>query len=203
MSILDGIKEKATQLLNISEPFVVRQTQIYDSSKNIVFVAGMQMDGLVTSTISSDSMTIQENGIDYYYTTYYKSFEQRTLSISVLPTAKCLDSLRLLALKQQQSRGWFNISIHENDKIVNVYRAWVISLPEITMEREPENRVIVFGIKPMFSGVSLIDQPTIAEEAAYMASQQSDSVINEISGRLEDVANLAPLPTEDLPPTDD
>ena len=166
-SILDDIKEKATKLLNMSEPFVTRDTAVYDASLNMVIVAGMPLDGVVSSFVNSDVLTSQESGIDYYYTTYYRSLEQRTLSVEILPTATCLPLIRLLALEQQTSRGWFNISVHETGRVEDVYRAWVISLSNIDSSREAENKTITFGIKPMFAGVSLIDQPTDTEVLTY------------------------------------
>ena len=192
MSILDGIKDKAKELLKISEPFAVRQTQTYNAAKNRIIVAGLPLDGVVSSSLNADVITRQETGIDYYYTTYYHSIEQRTLTVTLLPTAKSLSVLRNLALKQQISRGWFNLSIHENDKIVNVYRAWIISLPEISMQQEAGDREVVFGIKSMYSGVRSIDQPTYYENQIHSkygarpqdAGSNKTSTINENTGEI-------------------
>ena len=192
MSILDGIKDKAKELLKVAEPFAVRQTQTYNAAKNRIIVAGLPLDGVVSSSLNADVITKQETGIDYYYTTYYHSIEQRTLTVTFLPTARSLDVLRDLALKQQISRGWFNLSIHENDKIVNVYRAWIISLPEISMQQEAGDREVVFGIKPMLSGVRSIDQPTDYENQIYSkygarpqdAGSNKTSTINENTGEV-------------------
>ena len=192
MSILDGIKDKAKELLKVAEPFSVRQTQTYNAAKNRIIVAGLPLDGVVSSSLNADVITRQETGIDYYYTTYYHSIEQRTLTVTFLPTARSLDVLRDLALKQQISRGWFNLSIHENDKIVNVYRAWIISLPEISMQQEAGDREVVFGIKPMLSGVRSIDQPTDYENQIHSkygarpqdAGANKTSTINENTGEV-------------------
>ena len=192
MSILDGIKDKAKELLKVAEPFSVRQTQTYNAAKNRIIVAGLPLDGVVYSTLNADVITKQEIGIDYYYTTYYHSIEQRTLTVTFLPTARSLDVLRNLAFKQQLSRGWFNLSVHENDKIVNVYRAWIISLPEISMQQEAGDREVVFGIKPMFSGVRSIDQPTDYENQIHSkygarpqdAGANKTSTINENTGEI-------------------
>ena len=192
MSILTEIKDKAKELLKVSEPYTVRQTQTYNAAKNRIIVAGLPLDGVVSSTLNADVITKQETGIDYYYTTYYHSIEQRTLTVTFLPTARSLDVLRDLALKQQISRGWFNLSIHENDKIINVYRAWIISLPEISMQQEAGDREVVFGIKPMFSGVRSIDQPTDYENQIHSkygarpqdAGANKTSTINENTGEI-------------------
>lgn len=223
MSILDGIKDKAKELLKISEPFAVRQTQTYNAAKNRIIVAGLPLDGVVSSTLNADVITRQETGIDYYYTTYYHSIEQKTLTVTFLPTARSLDVLRDLALKQQNSRGWFNLSVHENDKIVNVYRAWIISLPEISMQQEAGDREVIFGIKSMYSGINSIDQPTDFESESYSkygarpqdAGSNKTSTINEETGtiitpsrnvnsnQLEDFDVSGGLPLEPLPPKDE
>jgi len=165
MSILDDIKEKASQLINIAEPYATRATSGYDASKNSIVVAGFTLDGVTSSTVSSDTIIRQETGIDYYYNTQYEEITQRTLTVNILPTAKCLDVLRLLALRQLETKGWFNISVNENDKIVNVYRGMIVSLPELIMNQEADDRVVTFSIKPMHSGVSVIDQSTATESA--------------------------------------
>lgn len=214
------IKDKAKELLKVSEPFAVRQTQTYNAAKNSIIVAGLTLDGVVSSTLNSDVITRQETGIDYYYTTYYQSLEQRTLTVVFLPTAKSLDVLRNLALKQQITKGWFNLSVHENDKIVNVYRAWIISLPEISMQQEAGDREVIFGIKSMYSGIHSIDQPTDYESENYSkygsrpqdAGSNKTSVIDEETGKiitpsrninsnsLDDFDVSGGLPLEPLPP---
>ena len=164
ISILDGIKEKAKNLLKVSEPYATMDTSVYDPSLNKVIVAGITLDGVVSSTVSADVLTTQETGIDYYYTVYHQSFQQRTLTVQILPTARCLPILRVLALEQQTALGWFNISVHENGRVENVYRGWVISTPEVDNSVNAEDKSFVFGIKPMFSGSSYIDQPTQKEK---------------------------------------
>jgi len=167
MSILKDIKDKAKSLINMSEPYAVRKTAPYDASKNKITVAGFVLDGVVTSTLNADTLTKQEQGIDYYYTTTVQNIEQRTLSVSVLPTARCLPVLRLLALKQQESKGWFNISVHENNSIVNVYRGSILTLPELAMAQDAADRTIVFAVKSMSSNTAVIDQPTEFEQESY------------------------------------
>lgn len=167
ISILDDIKAKATKLINLAEPYATRDTAVYDALLNKVIVAGIVLDGVVSSTVSADTLTEQTVGIDYYYTSYHQSLEPRTLTVNILPTANCLLLLRALALEQQTSKGWFNISVHENGKIENVYRAWVISLPDVDSSKNAPEKSFVFGVKPMFAGISMIDQPTTTEAETY------------------------------------
>lgn len=190
MSIFNEIRDKAEKLLNQAEPFVTRKTHSYDAYKNKVFVAGIDIDGAVNTVISADTITKQDVGIDYYYTTYYQSVEPRTLTLHLLPTARCLPLLRDLAWKQQKTRGWFNISIFENGTLVNIYRAWVIAMPEIDMQQEAGDRQVVFGIKTHIPSTTKIGQFTDFEQDAYSkfgarpdeASAKANSTIDVQSG---------------------
>lgn len=165
--VLRDIKEKAKKLLDKSEPYTTRQTGVYDASKNKVIVAGYTLDGVVSATLSADTISLQQTGIDYAYTGIHETLTQRTLTVNILPTAGCLEIIRLLALRQLENKGWFNLSVHENDKIVNVYRAWIMELPEIGMQAEGSDRQVTFGLKTMFTSVSMIDQPTSTEQNLY------------------------------------
>ena len=113
--------------------------------------------------------------------------------------------------------------MHENDRIVSVYRAWIISLPEISMQQEAGDREVVFGIKSMYSGVRSIDQPTDYENQFHSkygarpqdAGSNKTSVIDEETGKiitpsrninsntLDDFDVSGGLPLEPLPPQDD
>lgn len=213
MSILDNIKDKAKDLLKMSEPYATRATTGYDASKNSIVVAGFPLDGVVSSNISSDSIMRQETGIDYYYTVMYEEIVSRTLTVNVLPTAKCLSVMRLLALRQLETKGWFNIAVNENDTIVNVYRGAILSLPEIDMSQEATDRTIIFSIKPMHSGVSVIDQSTETEQEIYtksgarpdLGNANDNSTINEDTGIITTpigeatVESLEDVPVNDLP----
>ena len=208
MSILDNIKDKAKDLLKMSEPYATRATTGYDASKNSIVVAGFPLDGVVSSNISSDSIMRQETGIDYYYTTMYEEIVSRTLTVNVLPTAKCLPVMRLLALRQLETKGWFNIAVNENDTIVNVYRGAILSLPEIDMSQEAGDRTIIFSIKPMHSGVSVIDQSTETEREIYtksgarpdLGNANDNSLINEDTGIITTpIGEAKAEPLEDAP----
>lgn len=194
MSILDNIKDKAKELLNIAEPYTTRQTSGYDASKNSVVVAGFPLDSIVSSVVSADSIARQEVGIDPRYRVYYEAVMARTLTVTVLPTAKCLPVLRLLALKQLDNKGWFNISVNENGTIVNTYRGWIMDLPELSMSQEAADRTVTFGIMPIHAGVSVIDQG-IDDEQTYsrvgsrpdLGGANNETTIDEDTGQMVEI----------------
>ncbi len=208
---LKGMKEKAKSLLIKAQPYATRPTLGYDAAKNKVIVAGYPLDGVISASLSADTLLKQEVGIDYRYTAIHEVFTQRTLTVTILPTASCLDILRVLALKQLESKGWFNISVHENDKIVNVYRGWIIELPEIAMQQEANDRQVIFGIKQMFTSLAVIDQPTDTESETYSRygidpskafGEEERMVIDENSGGVVSypiVNPNPPLPEVEVP----
>lgn len=220
MSILDNIKDKAQKLLSGNEKYVTRQTNVYNAAMNKIIVAGIPLDGVVSSSINANVITKQETGIDYYYTAIYDFVEQRTLTVTVLPTAACQPILRELALAQMYSKGWFNISVHENSKIVDVFRGWVIEMPEISMQQETENKQYTFGIKTMHSGsIAVIDRDSETETAIYnkygsrpdrFDSNKSTTINEENSNDMftyphgrKDGGSLSDVPHINLPDYDD
>ena len=66
MGVLDELSDKANSLLGKYglNNVVKRQTQLYDSSKNTILVAGIPLVGVVSSSINAENILKQEQGID-------------------------------------------------------------------------------------------------------------------------------------------
>lgn len=163
----EDIKRRAKNVLEVAKPYAEKSSGVYDVSKNKIIVAGIPLDGVVEAKLSESVLTRHENGIDHRYVAIYKSIEQKTFSVSLLPTARCLDLLYQLGDSQQLYSGWFNISIHENGRLVDVYRAWINTLPEVSMRAETDNKVVTFGVKTMLDSVARVDTPTEFETDTY------------------------------------
>lgn len=175
MSILDEIRVKAEGAINDYrkfEPMFQRQTNLYNAAENKIVVAGFPLDGVVSFSISSDVYTKQEQGIDYNYCTSYQNFENRSLSVTILPTASCLQVLRNLTLTQQKTRGWFYLTVHENGRIKDTYKAWVLSSPQVEAQQEAQDRVFSFSVLPI-----LTQEGVISEYTAYESRQQTQPKI--------------------------
>lgn len=157
------IKSRAKEVIDIASPYAARNSGVYDVSKNKIIVAGVFLDGIVDAKLSAETITRHDVGIDQRYVAIYKTIEQRTLTVELLPTANCLPLLRRLADVQQRNSGWFNISIHENGRLVDVYRAWINQLPEVSIKSDADNKQVVFGVKTMIDTVSAADTPTPTE----------------------------------------
>lgn len=216
MSIIDSIKEKAEAIIAKATPYAPlaerlasRSSNIYDPSKNIIIIAGITLEGWTSATINSDTVLGQEQGIDHRYTAMYTKFEQRTLTISFLPTSWQLFLLRDLTQMQLNTKGWFRLSISENGVLMNVYHAQVISTPEITMDRESQDRTFTFLIKTMpdiptmNSFQEQINPFSNAQNSVVDTGSTTDSLgqlINEKTNQVVSVADQA-LNVIPTPPT--
>ena len=217
MSIIDSIKEKAEAIIAKATPYAPlaeklasRNSNIYDPTKNVIIIAGVVLEGWTTATISSDTILGQEQGIDTRYTALYTKFEQRTLSVSFLPTSWQLFFIRDLAQMQLSTKGWFRISISENGILLNVYHAQVISTPEITMDRESQDRTFTFLIKtmpdiPVLNNMnqeapSLENIPTDIVDNPEFEQDSLGKLIDERTNKVEPIVNntVNVIPT---PPT--
>lgn len=159
------IKARAKEVIDTATPYAVRNSGVYDPSKNKIIVAGITLDGIMDAKLSAELLTNHQSGIDHRYIAIYKSIEQKTLTVDLLPTASCLPLLHQLGDIQQKSSGWFNISIHENGLLVDVYRAWINQLPEVSFKAETDNKQVVFGVRSMVDSVAKVDTPTTFETA--------------------------------------
>lgn len=159
------IKARAKEVIDTASPYLARSGGAYDPSKNRIIVAGIVLDGIVDAKLSAEMLTNHESGIDHRYIAIYKTIEQKTLTVELLPTASCLPLLHQLGDVQQKSSGWFNISIHENGMLVDVYRAWINQLPEVSFKADPDNKQVVFGVRSMVDSVAKVDTPTTFETA--------------------------------------
>ena len=157
------IKARAKEVIDTASPYAARNSGVYDPSKNKIIVAGIFLDGIVDAKLSAEMLTNHESGIDHRYIAIYKTIEQKTLTVELLPTASCLPLLHQLGDVQQRSSGWFNISIHENGKLVDVYRAWINQLPEVSFKADTDNKQVVFGVRSMVDSIAKVDAPTTFE----------------------------------------
>ena len=145
MSILNELASKAKDLLTGGD-FLNRKTKVYDASKNKIIVAGFNLDGVVSSSLSQQAVSKVEQGVSRGYYTFVDVWDAQTLTVNVLPTAKCNDLLELLATEQSKKKGYFSLYVSENGNIVNVYKARLISIPERQMQLEANDRQYVFGL---------------------------------------------------------
>jgi hypothetical protein len=159
MSILDGIKDKAQQLMGKASGLVSRKTDVYDASRNSIVVSGVTLDGVVTASVSDKQVTQQLSGNDDTYYTYYDVVTPQILTVNILPTARANEVLEILYERQNRLKGWLNISITENGILQDLFRGHIIALPEKQMQQEANDRTYTFGITTVTTPVA-IDQNT-------------------------------------------
>lgn len=190
MSILDGIKSKAMDLMGKASELATRSTGVYDASKNNIMIAGVMLDGVVSSTISDKQVSQQEQGLDHSYYTYYDVVTPQTLTVNILPTAKSNDVLFMLYERQERLKGHFNVYIYENGRLEGTYKGHIIALPEKTMQLEANDRTYVIGITTVITPVA-IDQES---------SDEGQTDANEQAVQQQSTAQTYPVP-EDQPIT--
>ena len=196
MGVLDELSDKANSLLGKYglNNVVKRQTQLYDSSKNTILVAGIPLVGVVSSSINAENILKQEQGIDVNYTVYYETIESNTLTVAILPTSPSNDLLKDLRNTQQKTKGWISVSVHENGKLEGVYKAYILSMPQKDMQTDSNDRVYVLALNqyaPNLMRVQEINETTPSETTVEETISQSSTAtqISEVTQQIENIPN--------------
>ena len=206
MGVLDELSDKANSLLGKYglNNVVKRQTQLYDSSKNTILVAGIPLVGVVSSSINAENILKQEQGIDVNYTVYYETIESNTLTVTILPTSPSNDLLKDLRNTQQKTKGWFSVSVHENGKLEGVYKAYILSMPQKDMQTDSNDRVYVLALNqyaPNLMRVQEINETTSSATTVEDTVSQSSTAtqISEVTQQIENIPNTQVTVLEDNP----
>lgn len=152
----DLIADNASNLLN-------RRTKVYDASQNKVVVCGIELDGVTSCVIDSRTVTKGQQGIHPTYYTYYDVEEINTLSVSVLPTAKCIDLMLLLQQRQGNLKGFFTILVKENGEVKDILKAHINNIPKVELSAEAPDVEIIFGIKSTLNS-NIFNTPIVTEQ---------------------------------------
>ena len=205
MGVLDELSDKANSLLDKYglNSVVKRQTQLYDSSKNTILVAGIPLVGVVSSSINAENILKQEQGIDVNYTVYYETIESSTLTITLLPTAPSNDLFKDLRIAQQKTKGWFSVSVHENGKLEGVYKAYILSMPQKDMQTDSNDRVYVLALNqyaPNLMRIQEINETTSSATTVEAISQSSTpTTLSEVTQQIENIPNTQVTVLENNP----
>ena len=202
MGVLDELSDKANSLLGKYglNNVVKRQTQLYDSSKNTILVAGIPLVGVVSSSINAENILKQEQGIDVNDTTYYETIESNTLTITLLPTSPSNDLLKDLRNAQQKTKGWFSVSVHENGKLEGVYKAYILSMPQKDMQTDSNDRVYVLALNQYAPNLMRVQEINETTSSATTISQSSTATqISEVTQQIENIPNTQVAVLEDSP----
>ena len=206
MGVLDELSDKANSLLDKYglNNVVKRQTQLYDSSKNTILVAGIPLVGVVSSSINAENILKQEQGIDVNYTVHYETIESSTLTITLLPTSPSNELLKDLRNTQQKTKGWFSVSVHENGKLEGVYKSYILSMPQKDMQTDSNDRVYVLALNqyaPNLMRVQEINETTSSATTVEETISQSSTAtqISEVTQQIENIPNTQITVLEDSP----
>mgnify|MGYP007020249075 FL=1 len=206
MGVLDELSDKANSLLDKYglNNVVKRQTQLYDSSKNTILVAGIPLVGVVSSSINAENILKQEQGVDVNYTIYYETIESNTLTITLLPTSPSNDLLKDLRNVQQKTKGWFSVSVHKNGKLEGVYKAYILSMTQKDMQIDSNDRVYVLALNqyaPNLMRTQEINETTQSATTVEETISQSSiaTTVSEVTQQIENIPNTQVAVLEDKP----
>lgn len=212
MSLLEELSNKASGVLNkypILNPLIKRQSSIYDASLNTIIVANIPLIGVVSSSISAESVLKQEQGVDVAYTIHYETFDIPTLTVSLLPTSPSNKVLTELRNAQHKSKGWFSLSVHENGVIVGHYKAYILSMPQKDMQVESGDMVYTFSLNSLSPNLMDINEipPSVAQQESpqvadnpVSTAQDSQAIpITKVTQAVENSKNVAVTVLENKP----
>ena len=206
MGVLDELSNKANSLLDKYglNNVVKRQTQLYDSSKNTILVAGIPLVGVVSSSINAENILKQEQGVDVNYTIYYETIESNTLTITLLPTSPSNDLLKDLRVAQQKTKGWFSVSVHENGKLEGVYKAYILSMTQKDMQIDSNDRVYVLALNPYAPNLMRTQEINETTQSATTVEEtisqpSTATTVSEVTQQIENIPNTQVAVLEDKP----
>jgi len=145
MTVLSGLFGKVENLIGKA---VTRKTKIYDASKNKLIISGITIDGITNLELSGIGVTKSEVGVSDQYYAYYGTWENQQISFDVLPTAQCIDILKLLYKRQRENKAWFKVILYDNGTLVGTYRGHILQIPSLNQNAQASDRQYVVGVIP-------------------------------------------------------
>lgn len=163
MKFLDDTISKAKDLISDNASNLInRRTKVYDASTNTVIICGITLDGVTSCTVDARVTSKSQQGIHPTYYTYFDVEDTTVLSVSVLPTAKCLDLLSLLHQRQRELKGFFTIMLKENGQIKDIFRGHFLTIPKIELSAEAPDVELSFGVKSTLNS-NVFTTPVVVE----------------------------------------
>ena len=141
---------------NFLKGVITKRVKTYDPTKNKINVAGMNLDGVVSATLSDLKKTESIIGVDKQYNATYESFSTQTLEVTLLPETICYSKLKELDWMCSNNKAMFKLSVEENGGIIDSFQASILSFSSITLSLEGEDKTVTFSVSPRYSVPSKI-----------------------------------------------
>lgn len=141
---LNDLTTKARELLDKA---VTRQIKVYDSSKTKIIVSGLTLDGVTSATISAQKVGEGSSSTSQNYFSFYDTYEDTTLEVNLLPTAKAVDALYGLSVSQRLYKGYCKVLIIENGEPIGNFVGYIQNTPQHSLEKEAGDRAFSFLLK--------------------------------------------------------
>lgn len=173
-SILNNLVSKAQSLLN---DVVTRNTKVYDASRNRLIVSGLVLDGVVSATLSAQSVGVVPESVDEAYFGFYDTWSPLVLQVELLPTAKSVTALDGLYRSQARYKGYCGVTISENGVLIGSFKAFITQTPSIGLKQEADNRVFEFTLwNPVVYGINTFEPVSgSATGGTLTSSDQEDN----------------------------
>ena len=127
--------------------FLKKKTQVFDSSKHKVVVANLTIDGLIGADYNPSQTITFTQGVHNLYSMVNTKYDgASSVSITVMPTAKCVGKLNTLLDNFFRNGDFFKIVIYKNDELVLDAYAWPDKLPTVTLDKDGNDITFTFGV---------------------------------------------------------
>jgi len=159
---------------------ITKKVKTYDPSKNkIVICEALTLDGVISAEVSELVKTTAETGVDKQYYAVIERFEGRILTVTMLPTAQCVNMLYELANLSEMNKAMIPITVIDNGDVVDNYSGHILSLGARSMTLEDVQRTVVFGITQKRKTESNIKTESLPYEgnATTYALPEGDQII--------------------------
>ena len=159
MIITDAISKAKSLLSNV----VTKNIKVYDASKTKIIVSGCILDGVTKATLTQNKVGDVSNGVGNNYLGFYESWEIPTFEVSLLPTAKSVDTLKMLHKAQEKLKGFVKINVIENGVMIDSLSGYLTQLPNYSLEKEVDDRVFTFVVNRSAIVNNITDTTTVTE----------------------------------------
>lgn len=172
------LTDAVTKARDLVTKAITRTIKVYDPSKNKFIVSGVTLDGVVRATLSARKVGETSLGTDPSYFGFYDVWDNYTLDLSVLPTARSPDVLQMLALSQKLYKGHCKITIVENGQSIGTFIGYMISTSGVDLEKEASERSFTFSLKQPNITANSIPTTSIDNSFNSDSTEISETVVN-------------------------
>lgn len=163
--------------------FLKKSTKVFDVSENKLFIAGLEVDGVVSVALNRQEYTKTIQGTHGTYTTVVRRHANpATLSITLLPTSVASVKINQLASYNLEYGVFFDVVLVKNKEVVLKGTAWFQSLNNETITDQADDINYTLGINITFAAGERGVNTGVLDLSDFVPNEYSD--IDESGGIL-------------------